>query len=80
MAGCALFAGAFAFALVMAVPGLWTELAAGIVFAVLFFAGTVAFGAWRASDVAHLVEFLARYPAVHGRVSGMLQRWAAGLQ
>lgn len=80
LAGCALFAGAFAFALVMAVPGLWTELAAGIVFAVLFFAGTVAFGAWRASDVAHLVEFLARYPAVHGRVSGMLQRWAAGLQ
>lgn len=80
LAGCALLAGAVALALVLAAPGLWTELAAGIVFAVLFVAGTVVSGAWRASDVGHVIEVLERYPAVHGRVSGMLQRWAAGLQ
>src|SRR5690606_5502862 len=80
LAGCALLAGALAFGLVMALPGLWTELVAGVLFAALYVAGTVAFGAWRASDVGHVLEVLQRYPSIHGRVSGMLQRWAAGLQ
>jgi len=80
LAGCALLAGALAFGLVVALPGLWTELVAGVLFAALYVAGTVAFGAWRASDVGHVLEVLQRYPSIHGRVSGMLQRWAAGLQ
>lgn len=80
LGGCALLAGALACALVLAMPGMWTELVAGVVFALLFLAATVVFDAWRASDVAHLLEFLERYPAVHGRVSGPLRRWATGLQ
>lgn len=80
LGGCALLAGALALALVIAAPGLWTELVAGVVFATVFVAGTIVSGAWRASDVAHVIEVLERYPAVHGRMAGMLQRWAAGLQ
>lgn len=78
--GCALLAGAVAAAMVVAVPGLWTEICAGVVFAVLFTAGTIVFNAWRSSDVAHLLEFLERYPAVHRRMSGALGRWALKLR
>ena len=78
--GCALLAGAVAAAMVVAAPGLWTEICAGVVFAVLFTAGTIVFNAWRSSDVGHLLEFLERYPAVHRRMSGALGRWALRLR
>jgi O-antigen/teichoic acid export membrane protein len=80
LVGCALLSGLLAGALVLAVPGIWTELVAGAVFAALFLATTVAFNAWRASDVGHLLEFLERYPFVHRRAAGFLQRWALRLQ
>ena len=80
LAGCALLSGAIAAVIVLAVPGLWVQVVAGAVFALLFLASTVAFDAWRSSDVAHLLEFLERYPSVYGRVSGGLQRWALRLK
>lgn len=80
LGGCALLAGGVAAALVFALPGMWTELVAGIVFAVVFVAGTVLGNAWRATDVGHLVEFLGRYPGAHRRLAPPLQRWAAGLR
>ena len=80
LGGCALLSGALAWGLVLALPGIWTELVAGFVFALLFLGTTVAFNAWRASDIGHLLEFLERYPFVHVRVSGFLQRWALRLR
>ena len=77
--GSALLAGVVATSLALLMPGLWSELAAGVLFAVLFFAATIAFNAWRSSDVAHFLEFLERYPFLHGRMSGVLQRWAMKL-
>lgn len=77
--GCALLAGAIPFGLVLLVPGLWSELVAGVVFALLFVATTVFFNAWRSSDVGHFLEFLERYPLLHGRMSGFLERWALRL-
>src|SRR5690606_2912799 len=75
----ALLAGVVATGLALLMPGLWTELVAGVLFAVLFLAATIAFNAWRSSDVAHFLEFLERYPFLHGRMSGFLQRWALKL-
>jgi O-antigen/teichoic acid export membrane protein len=80
LAGCALLAGGVSFGLVLLAPGLWTEIVAGIVFALVFVFGTVFFNAWRASDVGHLLEYLERYPLVHGRLSGFLERWALRLR
>jgi len=77
--GCALLAGAVATGLVLLVPGVWTELVAGVLFGVVYLACTIAFKAWRSSDVAHLLEFLERYPFLHARMSGFLQRLALKL-
>jgi O-antigen/teichoic acid export membrane protein len=57
----------------------WTELAAGLIYAVVFVLGTVVMRAWRAGDVHHLDVLLQRYPALAGRLQGRLQRWADGL-
>lgn len=80
MLGCALLAGAVSFCGVLLAPGLWSEIAAGILFALLFVGSTIAFNAWRSSDVAHFLGFLERYPFLHERMSGLLQRWALRLQ
>ena len=79
LVGCAALAGAVSLGLVLLLPGMWTELAAGVLFAALYLACTIAFNAWRSSDVAHLIEFLERYPFLHARMSGWLQRWALRL-
>jgi len=78
--GCALLAGTISAGMVLLVPGIWSELVAGIAFALLFVAGTIAFNAWRSSDVGHFLEFLERYPFFHGRMSGFLERWALRLR
>lgn len=76
----AILAGALAMSLVLAVPGMWTELAASVVFALAFVAGTIFLRAWRSADVAHVVDFLARYPFLHDRLAGALGRWSTRLR
>jgi O-antigen/teichoic acid export membrane protein len=80
MAVCALAATLFALAplLVWGID-IWTELAAAVIYAAVFIAGTVLLRAWRALDVHSLVAFLQRYPLLSRRVHGPLLRWADGL-
>ncbi|TDK28506.1 hypothetical protein E2F46_01045 [Luteimonas aestuarii] len=80
LVACALLA--LAFALVPLLVGgvtIWTELAAALVYAAVFIAGTVAMRAWRAVDVESLDAFLQRYPFLSRRVQGPLLRWGGGL-
>lgn len=78
--GCAVLAGAVAMALVLAIPGMWTELAASAVFALVFVSSTIFFNAWRSNDVGHVIEFLGRYPFLHQRLAGPLARWSTRLR
>ncbi|WP_310161063.1 oligosaccharide flippase family protein [Pseudoxanthomonas japonensis] len=80
MLACALVALAIAI-IPMLISGinLWTELAAGLLYAAVFVLGTMVMRAWRAGDVHQLGLLLQRYPALASRLQGRLQRWADGL-
>jgi len=61
------------------VPGIWTGVAAALIYAVVFTACSLALKAWRAPDVLHVAAFLERYPLLAGRPRDFLLRWAARL-
>nr|WP_281421657.1 polysaccharide biosynthesis C-terminal domain-containing protein [Lysobacter antarcticus] len=54
----------------------WIGWVAGIVYAVVFAACSLAFGAWRGPDASLLLGFLAQYPRIHDRVAAPIRRWA----
>lgn len=58
------------------VPGHWVGWVAAVLYAFVFVACSLAFGAWRASDAKQLLAFLAQYPRVHDRLAGPIRRWA----
>src|SRR5690606_17758226 len=74
--GSALLAGVVAASLALLMPGMGSAVAAVGLFSVLFFAASIALNAWRSSVVARFLGFLERYPFLHGRMSGVLERWA----
>lgn len=80
LAAAAAMAAVPAIGLLVFFPGLWAGLAAAVIYAACFMAGTLAFGAWQASDAMQLASFLKRYPRLHAAAEPTLQRWADGLR
>lgn len=79
-----LFAAAAVATMVAAIPmivvsGQWVGWVAAGVYALVFVACSLAFGAWRSPDAAQLLAFLAQYPRLHNRFEGRIRRWAERL-
>ncbi len=62
------------------VPGQWIGWVAAVLYALVFVACSLGFGAWRGPDASQLLAFLAQYPRVYRRVEAPLRRWAEGLR
>ncbi len=75
----ALIAAGVAAALVFAVPGLWTEFAAGILYALVYLVLTLRFRAWKRDDASEILMVAERFPRLLGRVVPGVKRWRDGL-
>lgn len=71
----ALLAAVVSAALLELVPGRWTGLVAGIVFALVLLAASIGLRAWRATDVEPVLLLVERMPRLLGWLRPPLQRW-----
>jgi uncharacterized membrane protein YfcA len=76
----ALLAAGVAAVLVIAAPGLWTEFAAGVVYALVYLVLTLRFRAWKRDDAAEILMVAERFPRLLGRVVPRVKRWHDGLE
>jgi len=69
-------AAAVAAACYWAGGGLWTQFIGGLLYAIVFIAGSVGFRAWRADDIEQLMPLAERFPRALGRVLPALLGWS----
>lgn len=68
-------AAAVAAALLWSGDSLWIHFAAGLLYAIVFLGATIAFRAWPAKDIDHLMPLATRYPALLGSLLPAISRW-----
>ncbi|MEZ5519958.1 MAG: polysaccharide biosynthesis C-terminal domain-containing protein [Dokdonella sp.] len=66
-------------AMLWLLPGLWTEFAAGIVFAAIYVGMTLRLRAWNHHDAVEIAMLVERFPALLGWLAPRVRRWRDGL-